>query len=193
MKRIFITGLAALIPIVLTIYVVVSLFTFADGFVGPTINKYLSQYLGRTIPGMGIIISILIIFLTGLIFHISRMRLRKWMERVFRNLPLVNKIYMPIKTIVDFLFHPPRKGFKDTVLVQYPRKGLYSVGFITSESTLPIEIEGKKLFHVYIPSSPSPLTGFTIIVPEEEIIHVKISVEQAMRMVVSGGLINPKY
>ena len=191
MKRIFFTGLAAIVPIVITIYVVVSLFTFADGIVGPSINKYLCQHLGYTIPGMGIIIPILIIFIVGLLFHISRMRFRRWMERMFHRIPLVNKIYGPVKSIVDFLFFPARKGFRYTVLVEYPRKGVYSIGFVTNEISLPVKgKENKKLCHVYIPSSPSPITGFTLIVPEEEMIHLDISIEQAMRVIVSGGLIN---
>jgi uncharacterized membrane protein len=195
-KRIFITGLAAIIPIVITIYVITALFTFADSILGKFINKYLHDYIGYTIPGLGIILSILIIFGVGLIVHISRMRIFRWMRSLFykisTKLPLVNKVYFPVKKIVDFLFYPPTKAFKTAVLVEYPRKGIYSLGFITNENT--IEFEGReerKYYNVFVSSSPSPLTGFTIIVEEKDIVFLDMTVERALKLVISGGLINP--
>ena len=195
-KRIFITGLAAIIPIVITVYVITALFTFADSILGKFINRYLEDYIGYTIPGLGIIISILIIFGVGLIVHISRMRIFGWMRTLFykisNRLPLVNKVYFPVKKIVDFLLYSPKKDFKTAVLVEYPRKGIYSIGFITNENTVEFEHKkDKKFYNVFISSSPSPLTGFTVIACEEEIIFLNISVEEALRLVVSGGLINP--
>lgn len=194
-KRIFITGLAALIPIIITIYIVAGLFRFADGILGKYINTYLEGFFGYRIPGLGIILSILIIFMVGLLVHISRMRLFHWvgqMLKMFLKLPLINKIYFPVKKIVDFLFFPSNKKFKTAVLVEYPRRGIYSIGFITNESYAYFEEKtGKKLLNVFIASSPSPVTGFTIIVPEEEVIILDIGVDEAIKMIVSGGMINP--
>ena len=82
--------------------------------------------------------------------------------------------------------------FKQVVLMEYPRKGIYSIGFITNKSSSKItEKTGKKLVNVFIPSSPSPLTGFTIIAPEEEAISLDITIEEATRILVSGGMVNP--
>ena len=193
MKRIFATGLAVVIPILVTVYVLVALFTFADGIMGKVINKYLEEYLGYTIPGIGIILFLLLIFLIGLLIRVSRMRLRRYVEGVFFRVPVVNKIYAPVKKIFDFLFFPDiEKKFKSTVLVEYPRKGVYSIGFLTNESFSAIkEKTGKKMVNVYFPFTPSPITGYTVIVPEEDVTFLDISVEQAMKMVISGGLINP--
>ncbi|MCP4652002.1 MAG: DUF502 domain-containing protein [Candidatus Omnitrophica bacterium] len=191
MKKVFLTGLAAIVPVVITVYVITGLFNFADGILGKYINDYAKDYLGVAIPGLGIIISILIIFVVGSFIRLFGNRLLRWIETMFFRLPLVNKIYFPIKRIVEFLFFPPRKTFETAVLLQYPRKGIYSLGFVTSESsTLLREKTRKKLYNVFISSSPYPLTGFTVVVPEEELTFLNISVEKAMKMVVSGGLIN---
>ncbi|MBU1112406.1 MAG: DUF502 domain-containing protein [Candidatus Omnitrophica bacterium] len=196
-KRIFITGLTATVALTITGYVIVGLFYFADGFLGKPINAFVYKYLGQTIPGLGIVIGILIIFILGLLIQISRMRFFRWAyhwaANLFLKIPLVSKIYFPVKRIVDFLFFPPKKDFKSAVLVEYPRKGLYSLGFITNENNIEFSGRGKsKLYNVFIPSSPSPLTGFTIIVEEREVNFLNVSVEEALRLVVSGGLLNPQ-
>lgn len=194
LKKIFITGLTGVIPLVITIYVVVGLFYFTDGILGKFINKFLYDFIGHKIPGLGIFIAILIIFLSGTLIRISRMKLLKWMENVFLRIPLVDKIYLPIKRIVDFLFFPPQKNFKNAVLVEYPRKGVHSLGFVTNENLLRFKEKGeKKLYNIFMPSSPYPFTGFTIIVEEKDVIFLDIAPEEAITLVVSGGLINPEY
>ena len=191
-KRLFIAGLAAIIPIVITVYVIVGLFSFADSIIGKPLNNYLQDYIGFSIPGLGIVITILIIFIVGILAHITSKTLVRWAEKIFFGMPLVNKIYFPIKKIVDFLFFAPKKRFKSAVLVEYPRKGIFSLGFVTNESGTQFnERIGKTLYNVFISSSPSPLTGFTIIVPEEELIFLDMGVDEALKLVVSGGLLNP--
>ena len=196
LKKIFITGLTATIALVITVYVIVGLFYFLDGFLGKPINAFVYQSIGYIIPGLGILIGILIIFLLGLLIHLARMRFFRWLYRwavgLFLRIPLIGKIYVPIKRIVDFLFFPPAKNFKSAVLIEYPRKGVYSLGFLTNQSSIEFANKGKrKLYNVFIPSSPSPLTGFTVIVEEKEVNFLNISVEEALRLVVSGGLLNP--
>ena len=191
-KRIFITGLTALIPLVITVYVIVGLFYFADGILGKVINKFLYKFLGYEIPGLGIVIVILLIFILGVLIHISRMRLFRWLENVFFRIPLVNKIYFPIKRVVDFLFFPPQKNFRSAVLIEYPRKGIYSIGFITNESSAHFEDKlKKKLYNIFVPSSPSPLTGFLVVVEEKDITFLNIGIDEAIKLIVSGGLLNP--
>lgn len=196
LKKLFITGLAAVIPLVITSYVVVGLFYFADGILGQRMNEVIHKYLGYKIPGLGIVIMILVIFILGGLVHLSRTKFFRWMENMFLGsflkLPLVNKIYPPIKKIVDFLFFPPYKNVKSAVLVEYPRKGIYSLAFVTSESPLKFEEKlGKKLYNIFVPSSPSPLTGFTIIVEEKDLVFLDIGVDEAIKLIISGGLLNP--
>ena len=103
-KKIFLTGLTAVVPFVITIYIVVGLFRFADSVLEKVVNRYLEIYLGYKIPGLGVILSVFIIFLLGLLIHVSRMKLLKGIESLFLRIPLVSKIYLPIKRIFEFLF-----------------------------------------------------------------------------------------
>lgn len=192
LRRIFITGFVALIPIIITVYVLVGLFRFADGILGKFINTYCSLYFGCRIPGLGIILSLCIIFLVGLILSLSRMRLFNFFERLFIKIPLTKGIYFPVKRIVNFLFLKQPERFRGVALVEYPRKGIYSIGFVTNESPFHLaKTAGKNLYNIFIPSSPSPLTGFTIIVPEEEIMFLDMTMEDATKIIVSGGMFNP--
>ena len=196
-KRIFIAGLTLTVALTITGYVIVGLFHFTDGFLGKPINALVYKYLGQTIPGLGIVLGILIIFIMGALVQLSRMRIFRWFYRwlagVFLKIPLVSKIYFPVRQIVDFLFFPPKKNFKSAVLVEYPRKGIYSLGFITNESNIEFTSRGKdKFYNIFIPSTPSPFTGFTVIAEEKEVNFLNVSVEEALRLVVSGGLLNPQ-
>jgi uncharacterized membrane protein len=190
-RRIFITGLITLIPLAITIYVVVGVFQFADGILGEVINKYLMIYFGYKIPGLGIILSLLIVFIAGFLVVLSKTRIVEFLEKIFFRIPLVKNIYFPTKKIVDFLFLEQPTKFRAVVLVQYPRKGSYSIGFVTGES--PQEFNKKcktgKLYNVFISSSPSPLTGFTICVPQEDIIFLDMTIEQAIKFIVSAGMV----
>lgn len=191
-KKIFVTGLAAIVPLGITIYVIAGLFHFADSILGTLINRFLYRYLGYTIPGLGILIALLIIFLAGILIHLTRMRLFRWLERMFFRMPLVNKIYFPIKQIFDFLFFSPRHAFKTAVLIEYPRKGVYTLGFVTNENSFDLQKnKGHHLQNVFIPSSPSPLTGFIVMVKKEDLIYLDLEVDEAIKLIVSGGLITP--
>ncbi len=196
-KKIFIAGLTAIIPLVITIYVIGVLFHFADSILGRYINEYLDGTIGFTIPGLGIILAVLIIFLLGLIVHLSETRFFKWFFRwlgdLFFRIPLVGKIYFPIQKIVNFLFSSAKKEFKSAVLVEYSRKGIYSIGFITNESEPEFcQKTGKKLYNVFMSSSPSPLTGFTIVVEESELVFLDMGVDEALQIIISGGLLKTK-
>jgi uncharacterized membrane protein len=193
LRKIFLSGLTATIPLVLTIYVIVGLFRFADGILGNFINRFSQRFFGFKIPGLGIILSLLIIFFLGVLIRVSRMRLMRGLESLFLRIPLVNKIYFPIKKIAEFLFFKPQKGFRQVVFVEYPRKGIYSIGFITNDADKGLEQKIQKdSYNVFVPSSPSPLTGFIIVVPKDEVIPLDIKVEEAISLIVSGGMINPK-
>lgn len=196
LKRIFASGLTVIIPLTITIYIFIALFYFVDNILGRFINDIFYARLGYRLPGLGIVFFILIVFLLGVLAEISRIRIFHWFaakfEKFFFSLPLVEKIYSPVRQVVSFLFFSPTANFKKTVLVEYPRKGIYSLGFITNDSTIAFAQKGnKKYYNIFVPSSPSPLTGFTIIVEEREVIFLDIAVDKAIKMIISGGLLNP--
>jgi len=192
-RRWFFTGLIVLVPIVITVYVVIGLFNFADSILGRYINRYIFLYFGYKIPGLGIIFSFLIIILVGFIATYLRLRAFKKVEALILKFPLIGKIYGPTKKIVNFLFSSKESTFKRVVLVEFPKQGVYSLAFVTGKSSYKFDEKiGKKMVNVFIPSSPSPLTGFTYFVPEEKLIYLDISIEEAVKIIVSGGMLGSR-
>ena len=109
------------------------------------------------------------------------------------KLPFFKQVYPALKEMAVFLFTRERMAsFRQVVLIEYPRKGIYAMGFLTNDSSKEICDDVKKeLCNVFIPSSPGPLTGFTVLVPKKEVVHTRISIEDAFKFIVSGGVVNP--
>lgn len=191
LKRYFITGLIVIIPIFLTIYLLVAMFRFFDGILGKFINLYLKEKLGFVIPGLGIVFSLAILLLTG--FLSSRLigkRISLRFERWFAGLPLVKNIYPAFKQLVLFLFAEKGFGFKRVVLAEYPSRGIWSVGFLTNEQFEKINnVFNNEMVSVFVPSSPSPLSGYVIFVPKDELKFPDISVSDALKIIISGGVL----
>jgi uncharacterized membrane protein len=192
-KRNLIAGILVIFPLLLTIYILVILFQFVDGILGKFINTYLKEFLGFYIPGLGLILFLIILFLVGfLTTHFLGRRLYLILDKALKRFPLVRHIYPSIKQIIEFLFASPRRAFKKVVLVEYPRPGIWSIGFLTNEGFEEGREKTKQeLLNIFIPSSPGPLTGFLIFIPRQEVIVLDISIEDAIRLIVSGGLLNP--
>ena len=192
-KRNFIAGILVILPLLLTIYILVLLFRFAECIVGEFINTYISEFLGIYVPGLSLILFLIIIFLVGfLTTHFLGRRLYLILDKTLRRFPLIRHIYPSIKQIIEFLFAYQKPEFKRVVLVEYPRTGVWSIGFVTNESFKEArEKTEEDLLNIFIPSSPGPLTGFFILVPQKEVIFLEIAVEEAIKLVISGGLVNP--
>ena len=120
LRRLFILGLTAVVPLVVTVYVIVGLFRFTDGILGKFLNRYIEAYLGYKIPGLGLIITVGIILLLGAFVRLSRMRVLRWVDKIFSKLPLVNKIYLPVKRVVEFMFFEPKEKFRNCLLYTSP-------------------------------------------------------------------------
>lgn len=190
-KRYFITGLISIIPISLTIYVLVFIFKFLDGILGRFINEYLKSKLGFFIPGLGLILSVCLVFIAGFMasWLIGRKVFQK-LEGLFSSLPLVKNIYPAFKQLVLFLLAQKEFGFQKVVLVEYPSKGLWSVGFLTNDQFPKISgILNKEMVSVFVPNSPGPLTGYAVFVPREDLKFPDISVSDALKIIISGGVV----
>ena len=192
LRQYFLTGLAVLLPVFLTGYIIFLIFNFAEALTGKYLNNYLLTNFNFFIPGLGLLLTLIIIVCIG--FLSSRFFGRKifpFFESLFLRIPLVRQLYPSIKKIVSFFFSQDKKLFKRAVLVEYPRKGTWSVGFITNEAAPRINKEfGKEMFNVFIPGTPGPLTGYLIIVPKEELLFLDISIEDALKVIISGGVLN---
>ncbi len=192
-KKNFIAGILVILPLLLTVYVLVVFFQFADSILGKFINTYLRDTLGFYIPGLGLILFLIIIFFVGfLTTHFLGKRVYLIFERVLQRLPFIRHIYPSVKQIIEFLFASQYRRFKRVVLVEYPRIGIWSIGFVTNEGFKEAREKTKQdLLSVFIPSSPGPLTGFFVLIPHQEVIFLDIPIESAVKLVVSGGLLNP--
>jgi len=192
-RKYFVAGLITILPLALSVYILVFLFKLVDGILGKYINVYLKGVLGFYIPGLGIILFIAIIFLSGILsIHFFGAGLHLFLGKALSRFPLLRYIYPSIKKIFEFVFSDTRLGFKKVVLVEYPSKGIWSMGFIANEGFKEAEDKlGRTLLNIYIPLVPNPTTGYFVFVPKEDVTILDMSVKEAMRLVMSGGLLNP--
>jgi len=193
LKRYFITGLLTILPIFLTLLILFIIFRLIDNIIGRIINSYLKVAFGFSIPGLGFIMAILIILITGFVVsHLVSKRALPLIERWFLKLPGIRQIYPSIKQIVSFIFSKDNAVFKKVVLVEYPSKGIWSVGFMTNEGFREAqELTGQELVHVLIGSTPSPWSGFFILVPKNAVKFLRMSAEEGIKLIVSGGILKP--
>jgi uncharacterized membrane protein len=193
LRRYFLSGLVVFLPLSLTIYLFFLTLELADSFLGQYIEPYFAREFGFYFRGISILICILIIFLIGFfVTNFLGKRIFAAFEALLLRLPFFRQVYPAIKEISHFLFATKRAAFKQVILLEYPRKGLYSIGFITNDTSKKLyEKTGQELCNVFVPSAPGPLTGYVILVPRNEITPLDISVEEAVRFIVSGGVVNP--
>lgn len=183
-RRYFVTGLATLFPLVVTLWLVVQIFQFADGFLG--------NALGFQLPGLGLAVTLLVILLVGVLsVHFFGRVLFQVAEFWLKRLPLVRSIYPPVKQLADFLFGEEQKNqtFRRVVIIPYPRSGVYSIAFVTNETKTVATGKPQTFLTCLIPNPPSPFTGPLMFVPEEDAIALDLSVEDAVKFVVSGGVV----
>lgn len=190
----FVTGLVVLAPIVVTAYVFWKLFFKIDGLLSGFFTRWpILTIYGRPIPGLGVLAVLLIILLTGMFAsNIIGRRLISLGDRIVNSIPLVSRIYSTIKQISMAFLPEERTAFKKAVLIEYPRKGIYSIGFLASEPEGAVgRDEVKETYCIFLPTTPNPTSGFLLLVPKEDVIPLKMSIEDALRLVVSAGTIAP--
>lgn len=212
MKRLrnyFITGLITLFPLVVTIIILVYVFQKLDAFLNQLVPPIISTFIPPSIIeeaggpiSIGIKIAALLIVL-GLItlfgFFTSQVvgrRILDFLERrIFFKIPLISTIYRPIKEINNVLFTGKKYIFKRVVMLEYPRRGVYSIGFVTTETLLetPGEESPQKILSVFIPTTPNPTSGYLILVAEKETVPLSIGIQKAFQLIISGGALVPSY
>ena len=182
-RRYFVTGLATLFPVAVTTWLLWQIFRFADGFLG--------RSLGFQIPGLGLVVTLLVILIVGAFsIHLGRVAFRTF-ESAFARLPLVRNIYPAVKQLAAFLFGEEGRhsAFRRVVLIEYPRPKAYSIAFVTSETPTTATGKPQVLYTCLVPNPPSPFTGPIIFVPEEDVIPLDLSIEDAVKLIVSGGVV----
>ncbi|HEV8243025.1 MAG TPA: DUF502 domain-containing protein [Nitrospirales bacterium] len=194
LKRYFITGLLVVVPIWGTVLVLKTLFVTLDGLLGDIPAKYVTQ---RYVPGVGILVLVSVILLAGVLAtNIMGRRIVAGWEDFLQRVPVVRGIYATIKAMMDVLSFKDRTGvvtkYSRVVMIEFPRKGQYALALVTGVTPGEVQdISPERVINVYVPTSPNPTSGYLLFVPENELIPVNMSVDEAMKMMFSGGMYTP--
>jgi len=190
-RNYFIAGVVVLIPLGITLYFTLFLINISSKILPKELNP--NHYLPYDIPGVEIIISIfLITFIGWLSLSFIGKKLLEIFNNILKRIPFLRTVYSAIVQMIE-TFTKKEEGQKNVVLVEYPRKGSWAVGFATKDNTGEITIKTKKnLVNVFIPTTPNPTSGFLLMFPKEEIIYLDMTFEQASKFIVSAGTSNPE-
>ena len=178
-------GLATLLPLYLTFIVIRFLFESLEKISGPILKKF-----GLDIPGLGIILTIILIYVLGLI--VTNFLGRKIFdigESIVKRVPIVSMIYTTLKQITDTFTKGTTDAFDGVVYIQYPRQGLWTMAFISGESK---NKDGIPYFHLFVPTTPNPTSGFFLMIPQADSISTGMTVEEGLKTIISGGLLAPE-
>jgi uncharacterized membrane protein len=189
LRRYFLTGLVVLAPTVITAYIVWWAFTRLDNILDPLQRRYPII----DIPGLGFIIILLLIVFTGLLAsNLIGRRVIGLGERILHRLPLERRIYTAVKEVAEVLLAEKQDAFQRVVLIRYPHRDAFALAFVTREGTQYLDdVVGEELVSVFIPTTPNPTSGFFLMLPKRDVMSLNISVETAMKMVISGGAFVP--
>ncbi|MBN1347817.1 DUF502 domain-containing protein [candidate division KSB1 bacterium] len=185
LKRYFVTGLIVLIPATLTIFIIFETFNRVDKLI-----PYKMLGIPR-IPGLGILTLLIIILFTGMVAHnyLGR-KLLSTGDKIVSRIPVISRLYEGLKQIINAIFSEKSELFKRVVLFEYPRKGIYSIGFFTQDTRGPVQDQIQEdVVSVFLPTTPNPTSGYLLFVPKREMTVLDMSVEQAMKLIISGGAI----
>ena len=188
-RNYFITGVVVLIPIGFTLYLTKILIGISSNLIPKNLNP--NHYLPFDIPGVEILISILLITLVGgLSLSFFGKRILKLIDDLFQRIPFLRTVYSAIVQMTE-TFSKKNDDTKSVVLVEYPRKGVWAVGFATKENTGEMaDKTNKKLINVFVPTTPNPTSGFLLMFPIEDVIYLNMSFEEASKFIVSAGTTN---
>jgi uncharacterized membrane protein len=194
MKKYFITGLLIWVPLAITAWVLALIVRTMDQtllLLPDALNP--ERLLGFYIPGIGVIATLLVVFLTGLITaNIIGQRLLRFWEGVLSRIPVVKSVYYSVKQVSDTLFSSSGEAFRKALLVQYPRQGIWTIAFQTGQpggdvvNHLPDDC-----ISVYVPTTPNPTSGFFLMLPRKDVIELDMSVDEALKYIISMGVVAP--
>jgi uncharacterized membrane protein len=192
----FFAGVVVALPIGLTIWLISAFVGFVDNSVLPLIPEAIKNLIPQVlrdlhIPGLGILISVVILWGLGVIAtNFFGSRLLRFGESILSRVPVVSNIYNALKQIVVTMAHQKERAFRDVCLLEYPRKGLYAVGFVTSDlKGAPEKILKKGYVCVFVPTTPNPTSGFLLFVKATDITILDMTPEEGAKMIISGGMV----
>lgn len=193
LKRYFFAGLLVLLPLVITIWFLGWIIGLMDGLMDFLPSSFHPNfYLPFAIPGLGALFTLTLIFLLGFLATsvVTRRLLTLW-DYLLSRIPIFRGVYISVQKLVESIFGQEQSG-RQVVLIEYPRKGIYTVGFATGLAGGELEKRGEeRLVNVFVPTTPNPTAGFYLLVPEKEVQTLAMTPEEAFKLIVSGGMIRP--
>ncbi len=199
LRAYFVAGLLTLIPVALTVYVVWQLFIGLDSLLNKPVSRLVERLPGlegqvTTLPGLGLLALILLILLVGFVArNVIGRRLIQVGDWIVGRIPVVRHIYTTFQQISHAFLADQSEVFKQAALIEYPRKGIYSIGFITQDTKGTVQDNlPKDVVSIFLPTTPNPTSGYLLFVPKEEVIMLPVTVEEALKLVISGGAIVPE-
>jgi uncharacterized membrane protein len=186
-RKHFLAGILVVVPLGIALWILYWVFSNVDELLQPVIEAI----FGREIPGLGFGITLVLIYITGVIAsNIIGHKFIRFTESLLTKVPIFRQIYVGAKQVIESLSGTGlnKAAFREVVFVEFPREGMTTIAFITNEIT---DKSGKKLYAIYIPTAPLPTSGYFEIATEEQIVHTKISVDEGIKIVISSGMILP--
>lgn len=191
-KKIIIAGCLVWLPIIATIWVIQFLVTLFDKLINFLPHNYRPDHLlGFHIPGLGILLAVVVVLITGLLVtNFLGNKIVIWTDSFMKRVPFIGSVYSTVKQVLETIVSTEGRSFRKVLLIEYPRKGLWTVAFQTSEASQDINEAAKSsLVMAFIPTTPNPTSGFLIAVPKEDVIELDMSTEDAFKLIVSLGTI----
>ena len=194
-RRYLLTGIVVTAPISLTIYLTYIFLTFVDKHVTKFFPDewYQGLYGDTTIPGLGLIVAIVFFIIIGWFATniLGRFIIRIY-EYVLDRMPVIRTLYGAIKQIFETIMASQSSAFREAVMLEYPRKGVWSIGFVTGKTEGEVQrVTTEETINVFVPTTPNPTSGYLLFVPKKELVYLDMTVEEAVKLVVSAGIITP--
>jgi len=196
LRRWLVAGLLIWFPLGATVLVFSLLLDISDRlFLLIPVRYRPAELLGFQIPGLGLIFAVLVLLLTGILgANLLGRRLVTLYENVLNRIPLVRSVYGAVKHFAEMVFSETGTSFKKVLLIEYPRQGLYSLCFQTSESAAEVQDRtGERIVTVFLPTTPNPTSGFMLFVPRKDIVELDMAVDDGLKMIISLGVVVPKW
>ncbi|HSO42893.1 MAG TPA: DUF502 domain-containing protein [Rhodospirillales bacterium] len=195
LRAYFLAGIVITAPISITFYLAWMFITFVDSRVTPLIPEAYSPttYLPFALPGLGLVIVVVALMLIGALTagFVGRLVVRFY-DRVLGRMPVLRSIYGATKQIIETVVAHQSTAFREAVLVQYPRRGIWSIGFLTGVTRGEVQkLTEEEVLNVFLPTTPNPTSGFLLFVPRGDLVILDMTVEEALKMVISGGIVTP--
>ncbi|KTC93954.1 DUF502 domain-containing protein [Legionella cincinnatiensis] len=194
LRRYLLAGLVVWLPILITIGVLRFIIDLLDNTLALIPKVYQpEQLIGHHIPGLGVILSLVILLVTGVVAtNYFGQRLVAWGESILSKIPLVRSIYKTVKQVINAVVSTNSEAFRKVVIIEYPRKGLWSIAFQTGTANSPINDKIKDtLISVFIPTTPNPTSGFLMMIPKRDVVELDMSIDEALKFIISLGVMPP--